>query len=482
MSKFWKSTSLLLTPLMVLGLQVGTLGVAHAAGDADLRVDSFMLFSNSAVQVSLINDGTDDVTEIVLDQVVSNTAITDGYVMQPFSDLDGGSMLGSFDFDTKTWTGNLKQGDGIAIVFEATETSSLGSTVDIATSIVSSELSGGPNLDPNSSNDTSLTSYTSVAKSDLNVETRLKTTGVITPTTNVTYEATFSSVGPGALVDNGFFIFAFIMPEDSTFVDAVDTDLGDNLNLLGCQVIGPIGNLGFEALNNFNYTGDVVACNLSAPSGLPAGTEYKLDFNMTAGETFAAGNAEVIVVVESNDAGTLPIFRALGKNTDPLAENTGNFVYLSYDPTALAATASLCPNQPAVSTDGTACFRISFNKDIVEETFGLEDIAVTGSGTASSLTKIGDNLWELRITGIVSGKEATISLNTGGIVDYSAVQSNTSVLGINTIRFADTAGTLPETGNNSSNALTAFALLLTGFVLTQSSKRKRIVSRARYSL
>ena len=494
MNKFWKSTSLLLTPLMVIGLQVGTLGAAQAAGNADLRLDTRMNFSDSALQVEVKNEGTDDVVEFELSHTLSNYSFNDAYVMVAFSEPYNGSDIGSYDLNTNTWTGTLKQDDKIVIIIEGEVSGPVGSSVSIDSSIDSSQLAGPvANIDPNDSNDSSSVSFTSKEKADANVSTRLKTTGAITPTTNVTYEATVSSDGPGALVYNGFFILAFIMPEDSTFVNAADTDPTDDLSLIGCDLVGPIANLGFQALATFEYTGDVVACSLSHSVDLEPGSEFKFDLNMTAGQTFAEGNGEVIVVVETNDVDTLSIFRALAKNTDPLSENNGNFLYLSYDPSVLAATASLCPGQPEVSSDGTGCFRISFNKDIVESTFGIDDFAVTGSGTVSSLLKIGPNVWEVRITGIESGKAATITLLTNDILDFSAVESRTSVLGINTIRFESGApvgtgnvnsanGTLANTGSNTTLALNAFALLLAGFALMLSSRKKKIVSRARYSL
>ncbi len=116
----------------------------------------------------------------------------------------------------------------------------------------------------------------------------------------------------------------------------------------------------------------------------------------------------------------------------------------------------------------------------------MDDIVVTGSGTASSLTKVGDNLWELRIVNIGLGQTANISLNTGGIIDLSAVQSAARVLGITAIRYeiavaqdttSDTlrsaSGTLAETGTSSSNMLTALTLMFTGFALLLTSKYRK---------
>lgn len=472
MRKLIRLSSILLTPLMVLGLQVGTFSVAHALGNADLAIYTNTSFSNSAIQTQICNSGTDDVTQFTFSQTPTNMTITETYIAIPLSDISDGSDIGSFNDGSNTWTGNLVQNDCITFLSAVTITSSLGSTVSIDSSIVSSELSGPvANVDPNSSNDSTTLSFTNVPKSNLNVSTRLKTTGAITPSSNITYEATLTNVGPGDYVDNGFMILAFVMPEDSTFISATNVTTGAPTS---CIPIGPITSLGFQALQTFDYAGDVVACFLTGAFELPSGESNKFDIELTAGATFAAGNAEVIVVIEGNDVDTLSIFRALSLNTDPLADNTGNFVYLSYDPAELNATSTLCPGQPAVSTDGTGCFRISFNKPIYEESFGVEDITVSGSGTVDTLTKIGDNLWELRIKNIKAGQTATISLNTGGIVDYSAIESNTRVLGINAIRYEQ--ATLPQTGVNSSDLATPFMLLLIGIALSISSRKKNIVS------
>ena len=481
--KFSRALSLLVAPLIVMGIQIGTLSTAHAAGDADLGLSTGMYASNSAYSVNIYNTGTDDVIQVVLDVTPTNFLIDESYVSVVMSGITHGSNFGSWDSNTSTWSGLLKPSDSITIIFHGDETVPLGSNVSFSSEIVSSLLVGSiPNVDPNTGNDVSNINYTTTQPSDLNISTRLKTTVVITPTTELVYEVTISNDGPGEHIDNGFFQMNYILPEGATFINTTDPDTGDVLDVTGCFSVGPVENLGIPALNTYQYTGEAIVCTLHSTSNLPVGSTYKIEFNLTAGAIFAGGNAEVMALLMGNDLDTYSVVRALSFNEDPTANQNGNFVYLSYDPSALAATASLCPGQPETSIDGTACFRISFNKDIVEETFGIDDIIVSGSGTPSSLTKIADNVWELRISGITLGSSSSISLQTSSILDYSAVESGTSVLGINTIRYEvdgevnSASGTLAETGANLSLALIAMLLLISGLTISLLLKKDKAKS------
>lgn len=485
MKKLWKTASLLLTPILVLGLQFGNIGLAHAAGNAELSISSDIQYSNTGFYISIYNSqDSDTISEFTINNIATNATLEDGFIdAVPLQGADPGS----FNTATNTWTGSLEPGDTISILYKIHVTTPVGSTVSITSNIVSSKLVGGAvNVDTTLSNDTATSSFIETLHSDLNVSTRLKTTGTILETTDVTYEVTIENAGLGEYVDKGFFYLVFIMPEDSTFVSMTDTNLSDEVEVNQCNNIGPIENLGFVALNSYSYTGNLMLCPLGTTANLPSGTNYKFEFTMTAGPVFAAGNASVLVLGQGNDVDTLKIWRALAFQTDPFADDTGNFVFLSYDPSELSATSSLCPGQSAISNDGNGCFSISFNKDIYDESFGLDDIVVTGSGTASSLTKVGDNLWELRIVNIGLGQTANISLNTGGIIDLSAVQSAARVLGITAIRYeiavaqdttSDTlrsaSGTLAETGTSSSNMLTALTLMFTGFALLLTSKYRK---------
>ena len=209
----------------------------------------------------------------------------------------------------------------------------------------------------------------------------------------------------------------------------------------------------------------------------------------------ATGNADVFAFIQGNDTGSMGIHNTVMTGVqliDTLESNpNNNMVLLSYDPSALNATSSLCPGQGEVSTDGTGCFRITFNKAIYEPSFDASDVQITGSGVVDSITKIGDNLWEVKIKDIELNKSATISLLLGGIVDF------TQVLGINTIRYAsvDAAGgtgganpgsplgtvnsangTLAETGFNSYVFIISMSLILLGLIIAFATRRKKVIS------
>ena len=495
--KMLKATSILLTPILVLSLQLGTFAPANAdpIGFTNLSIQGSIFFSNTTYEAEVCNQGTDEVTKFVLSHTFVNFPLSESLIDVANSNIRGGSTIGAYDPNTDTWSGSLLQSDCIRIMYHGTPAP--GSNVSLDSSIASSELTAGAiNNDPDNSNDIADNiSFVKDENSDLDIETRLLTQGTISPTTTIEYEATIKSIGPGAYVDNGFFILAFIMPPDASFIGVTDVNTGDVVDVQGnCNNMGPIANLGFSALSS--YTGDVVACFLSANSDLPAGSEYKFNLSLTAGDSFANGDAEVIAIIEGNDIDTYEIFKSLALGTNPLALNTGNFKYLAYDPSVLKATSSLCPGQGETTSDGTGCFRISFNKDIYEPSFGLEDIVITGSGTPSSLTKVDgeEGVWEVRITGITSGTASTISLNLGGILDYNSIGSQAKVLGINTIRFADTPaptpsgetgsvagttpgktsanGTLAVTGYSSSDFYASLTLILMGLVLVGISKRR----------
>ena len=467
MAKIWKPITLLLTPILVLGLQFGTLEVSYAATNTDLRLDANRGFANQAIELDICNEGS--------------TAVKQN--------------LGSYNMQTMTWTGLLDAGECVNLVLIGNETGNLGDTVSSSVTIISSvhNVDDTLNVDSNSANENGvLDPYTIVPLSDLKTEARLITTGVISPTDNVQYEITLSNIGTGTYYAAKT-QYVFVLPEDSAFMGVTDNDAADRIDAstANCESPGRLGmEIPFPGLDFFDGR-LVMVCELGiVDDEIPANSDrFAFTVTLQAGNELAAGTAEVLGMIFGNDPGTSGFYRAVKDGNQLLdeleIEPNNNFVFLTYDPTALAATASLCPGQPATSTDGTACFRISFNKDIVEDTFGTDDFTVTGSGTVSSLEKIGPNLWEIRIVGIAQGQAATITLLTNDILDLSAVGSSVSVLGINTIRFdaaGTVAGTLPATGANTNLALNAFALLLAGFALMLSSRKKKIVSRARYSL
>lgn len=498
MRKSVKAISILLTPVLVLALQVGSFSAAHALGNADLSVSTSVNFSDTTLEVRVCNNGPEEVTKFVLNNTLVNFPVNEALVSVATSDTSHGSTLGTFDEDSSTWTGNLLKDDCIHIMFNSNVAA--GQNVSLDSTIVSSELTGAvPNVDPNSSNDVAnTTSFVKGENSNLDIQSRLLTQGAISPETVANYELTLKNSGPGAYVDNGFFLVGFVMPTDATFTDMTVTQGSDVLTVTACQVLGPIANLGFSSLSE--YSGNVVACFLQASSDLPVNSTYKFNISMTAGDSFSNGDAKVIAIAEGNDADTYKLFSSIATGADPFNYNTGNFTSLAYDPSQLNATASLCPGQLEVSSDGTGCFRFTFNKAIYENSFGLDDIIVSGSGSATSLTKISDGVWEIKVSGITKNTTATISLNLGGILDYSSIGIQTKVLGIDTIRYAESApvvnsdssvpttptanaqgtnsasGVLSSTGTNVDLNFPMFLILIGGlFFAATSIKKKKMI-------
>ena len=387
----------------------------------------------------------------------------------------------------------LDGGQCFILIITIDETGNLGEQVTTTTSIVSSihDVDDVVNVDTNTGNDSeTLDPYTIALLPDIKTETRLLTSGAISATDNVEYQIDLSNIGQGTYFDENSFQYIFVLPEGSSFVSVADGEPGDLLNATSGNCVN-YGRMGIEVPvpgADYFYGRQIVLCSLTLTSGneLPVGNAvYSFKVTLLAGADLAAGNANVMGLFQGNDAGTLDyqfkVMTGIQLIDTIVSEPNDNIVFLSYDPTALNATASLCPGQPAVSTDGTGCFRISFNKEIYEPFFDVTDIQITGSGSVDTLFKLGNNLWEVRIKNIEPNKTATISLLLGGIVDYSAVESQTQVLGINAIRYAvdaapvasnSASGALANTGSETTSASFAFGMLLVGLSLVFASRKK----------
>ena len=125
MAKIWKPITLLLTPILVLGLQFGTLEVSYAATNTDLRLDANRGFANQAIELDICNEGSTAVKQIALDVESTNFEYNDYF----FDNIDSdASNLGSYNMQTMTWTGLLDAGECVNLVLIGNETGNLGET------------------------------------------------------------------------------------------------------------------------------------------------------------------------------------------------------------------------------------------------------------------------------------------------------------------------------------------------------------------
>lgn len=480
-------SALVAVATIAMGIQVGTSGVAHAATDTDLSISAYRNFANQSINFSTCNGGSTAVKEIVFSLDATNFVYDSGWV-SPFDTPP--TDPGTFDVANLTWNGELGASECVALAISGNETGSTGDEVTSTISIVSSiQVDDTPNVDANSANDSAtLDPFNIVALPDLKAESHLVTTGTITETSEVEYQVDVSNVGGGAYHDNGFNIFAFTMPEGASFVSATDLNTGDVINAsdLNCGEAGVLGvDIVLPGLEGFAGR-HVAICQLEIVGGtIPADdTIYPFKIKIVAGAALAAGSADVVGILEGNDSDTFKLFQTIASGGD-IAESilndpNNNVFHLAYDPDALAATSTLCPGQSATSTDGTACFRISFNKPIYEPSFTIASLTLSGSGTIQSLEKIGDNLWEVRVTGITKNSSTTLQLVSSSspysVKDYSAVIGNVFVLGESTVRYESDAvasGSLPETGFHENDFSTALFLLTMGVLMVAFTYRKK---------
>ena len=496
--------STVLVATLAIMLQIGTIGAANADSAANLHLSyQDLSFTQGGLQIEVCNSSssTDNLTQLGLSLDLTNWTLDDTFVSPGMMGTTA-TTPGTFDKDTLTWDGVNEPGQCIQLLLTGHSTAAVGQQGEITANIISSKTTGDVDNTGTINEPTHVyPPFTIVNTPDMKIETRVKDPGEITAESLVTYQTTVSNIGDAPYVDNGFFLMAFVIPNDAT-VDldtaVTDSDTSDALVVNNpCFSPGTVGSMGFEGLSA--YTGTVIVCGLSAPDGLPTGGSYPIDINLTAGPSFAAGNAEVIAILEGNDTDTLTLFKALAQGTDPLASGSNNTVHLSYNPDSLRATVAHCPGQGEITTDGTGCFRVTFNKLIYASSFKASSLDLGGIGTVSSLEQLDDYNWEVKIIGIAPGQTLTLQISENSIQDLSAILSDTHVLGENVIRYLQDApvtapvdsplgtvngstngstsanGTLAKTGIESSDYTTACLILFIGLSLAFVSRRKKVI-------
>ena len=511
MKKYKKGlTSILAMLVVTLGMQAGFVSGAFAADTpTDLTVSSYITNYGRTLEFHVCNAGPTPVTSVTLDLPYTNYTPTDLSVLTAMGNAqDIGSIT-----DQGIWSGILggqdpndinDQQECLKIVFIGNPTTNIGSVITFNPSITSSMLEdSSANIDPNPSNNDGSdggVQYSVIADPDLALSTRLLTSGTISAGANVSYEITLSNIGSGdydaTSSDNepGFY---FIMPAGANYTSLTDLNTGDNLSLGDIGGNGPCENFGdVQAIGSYfnidlsKYSGYVMHCAFDlVDNTFASNTSFSFQLNMSASDSFASGDTEVVGVAVGNDGDTGKFFFAEFTGKDFFAVPINNIMHLTYDASALVPTFTPCAGQGEVTTVDDACFDISFNKEIYGPSFTSDKVIVTGGGHVSSFAQNSSNSWTVHVTGMTLGGTTTLTIDPSTVEDLSAVQNGTQVLGINTIRFAavtastdgsgntgtvNSAGitTLPKTGKNI-DLLTPLMLLIFGLGIAKFMARKK---------
>lgn len=473
--------------LVILPVQIATLSSASAApGSADINVNTYNAYLGGVYGANICNNGDETVSSLDIDFSATNYALDVFNLMTGPGSGTTATDEGTLNETSGVWSGSMENGQCLNVVAFGGITGAVGQSATVTFSVSSSTLIGSiDNIDDPSGNNSSTSGPNIIQElPDMALSTRLTTPGVITEGKELNYETTISNVGAGSSPAGHSLSLAFIVPSDAAYVSVTDGSLSDAVSISadpGCFPWGPPSNAG-TGLSG--YSGVVVVCILDVNQDLLPGFTTKFNFKMIASGAFASGNATVFGFLSGEDSDSLKNQVGLlkGLNTFETYSDMNNLVRLQYDPNALTATASLCPGQSEITTDGTGCFRVTFNKLIYEESFGADDIDLGGVGDLDSLVQLNSYTWEIRIKNIKPGATLTLQFKLNQIQDFNAVFNETQVLGINTIRYLNDADQLPETGSDSNDWLTGAYFILVGLILLKASQRKQIKSRVHISL
>ncbi|MFN8015992.1 MAG: hypothetical protein U0R17_05235 [Acidimicrobiia bacterium] len=468
MKKLLIFCGLLLTLLISAPSGAFALNATPQDGTSDLEISIQSVAGERAFAIVIHNAGTDSIGEISLDTTFSNFTVTDSLALPSGFASSNATDNGSYNNTLQKWTGTLEGSQIVALGFIGTA-GSIGQQIQVTSTILSSKLSDtSNNVDSNSSNDSA--SYTSApiaADPDLVISTRLLTSGPITNGTPVSYEVTLTNSGQGTYIDNpsssklGVY---FVLPGGVTYTNGLDADTNDPLNVDACGTIGPASSVPGLA----SYAGDIVGCQFTPVGGvLSPGQSGKVIINLVANTAFATGSTVVVGVAVGDDLDSIRTQATVFAGIDPATiTDNNNLVVLAFDNSELKVTVNRCPSQKEFTTDGTGCFRVSFNKLIYAPSFIQDDLALASGVSVTSFSQLDNYTWEVRVKGISRGTTFALTLDPSSVQDYSAVQNGVQVLGENTIRYLDS--TLPATGAEN-NFPTAFALILFGLILVLCS-------------
>jgi len=477
--------------VVALPLQFATITNASAAGTdaefyAHLNHDYTQAYPGQQVGpgpiwVDICSSGSDSFESVTFQSTATNFNIT-GYELQPaHPSWNSATDLGSVTAQG-VWTGLLEAGQCTTLNMVGEVTGNIGDEIEITTVFTNVVLVGGA-LASNVNNggvDSSESFTVQIgAPVDLSVTTRLLTPGPIGSGSNVSYELNLRNVGDSVYNSSQVQVY-FVLPQGSTFNNVTDGNSGDTLALDSCQVMLPNINVMFP-----QYDGALLFCNfVNSLGNFPLGANYPMIFNLTVGSAFSSETTEVFgVLIAQGETDSDEFVNTMNTGGDPFdLSGNNNIVNLPYNNDVLKVTVNRCAGQSAITTNGSGCFTVSFNKLIYAPSFVQSDLVLSGGGAVSSFTQVDDYTWEVGISGITPGSTLALTLGADSVQDWNAVMNDVQVLGENTIRFEVAGGTLANTGIDSLEWMTAVALLMIGFVLVRWSRKNEIKSVRRISL
>ena len=250
MSKIQFKMLAVVSIMLISFTSFGAQSASAADAPTDLSVNIFTVADQQLYAMSICNAGSTTVKSITTTLNFTNFETLRGVSLPTgFGGVDA-TDSGSFDLDSKVWTGTLDGGQCIALGLSGNITAPIGDTVSLTASIVSSVLSDDSvNIDPDNSNDTNtFTSNPEPLRPVLEITPRLLTQGVISTGDEVQYEITYSNIGAGDYVNSasnqlplGLY---FIMPTGSSLTSVTDDDLGDDISIPA----GSCGELGSTSI------------------------------------------------------------------------------------------------------------------------------------------------------------------------------------------------------------------------------------------
>jgi|GEM_PF-5340300 len=424
-----------------------------------------------------ISSGSDSIESIDFDVQAENFDITSVYVV-PVNPSNVPTDLGSVNQTTFEWNGQLDSGQSFFFAVNGIVNGDIGDEVSISISLLSSTVLGGtPNDDPNPSSPVTFTN-TIEDVWDFGFEVQWLTDTTVRANEPFQLAGVISNVGtasyPGADWEIPFYI---VMPSGSTFVSVVDDDPSDGLTPT-CQSEGNAGDYLNDEFNSTAYDAyddEIVVCQLASDSGdIAPGEELAITINGTAGtDGLTAGVSKLIGFVMAPDGYEIEsaqIIEVFDRDEDVFDLAYNNMFNETFNPGSLVATITRCEGQSEVTSANSACFKVSFNREVNEGTFDASDITISGGGTVSSFVQESTNEWTVTISGMTANTTITVGLLENATIDAYGVANSVSVLGTNTVRYSPN-GTLPTTGNNT-NVWFPLSFLISGIVILIASRSR----------
>lgn len=441
------------------------------------------LYQDSLLVYMVCNNGPDTISEITINQTFANFTTTETILANDPHSIYFPTVSGSLDKSSGVWTGTLEATQCIQ-VGNIGNAITLGQPITFDAYITHSVLSDdSENVDPVVDNDHSqYISGPAVALADLAMTTRLLTPAPITNGTIVSYEVTISNIGLGNYVFDGEPLgMYFIIPAGTSYQSAADADPDDSVSIPqnGCGTALDDVSTFIPAVDSHS---PLVGCQFTSTDPMAPGQSTKFIFSLQASEGFANGTTKVYGAVAGNDADSALFQGYLLTGLNPFTQGLNNSVVLAYDGDALTVTINRCSGTGAVVNTNDACFTINFSKPIYTDSFDVSDLVLTGGGNVYSFVQNSSTQWTVRINGMTPNGTLTLSLGAASVVDLSAVNNGTQVLGENVVRYevpgstsssSNAAGLLAETGKNTLVvAIIAIALLSVGIILVASTRKQ----------